>query len=200
MGLEEKIFILDSALLRYYDYNLSSFAFCNIKHLEVGFGNGEFLLNFALQRENECFFGIEYSKKYFLKAQKRFDKYKLKNIKIIYGEAYTLISSIIPDSFFDFIHINFPDPWPKKRHSRRRLLNLDFIKEIERVLKPNGKVFLVSDVFDYFLNSVSNFQKCNLLLEYFSNTPYPERVSKSKYEKEFLRLEKKIFYSVLKKT
>lgn len=200
MVLEEKYVVLDNALLRYYNYNFHFFPQKSITHLEVGFGNGEYLLNFALQKEQEYFFGIEYSKKYFDKAFRKVYKHNVKNIKLLFGEAYTLIYLLIPDNFFDYIHINFPDPWPKKRHMERRLLSLSFINELKRILKNGGKIFFASDVEDYFLNSVYCFEKSGFLINYFSSLPYSERLAKTKYEKEFIRLGKKIFYSVLKKS
>ncbi len=200
MVLEEKYLILNNELLRYYSYDLTKFSKSNIRHLEIGFGNGEYLINSALKKREEFFLGIEYSKKYFQKTVKRIEKYRLGNVKVFYGEAVTLASFLFVDNFFDFIHINFPDPWPKKRHNQRRLINIDFVKELYRILKKDGKVVFVSDFEEYFFNSVSIFKNYNFVIEHLSNESYPERLSKTKYENEFIRVGKKIFYSVLKKS
>ncbi|MCX7991168.1 MAG: tRNA (guanosine(46)-N7)-methyltransferase TrmB [Proteobacteria bacterium] len=201
MELEEKYIALDKSLLRYYSYNIENLSKkMEIKHLEIGFGNGEYILNFSLQKSDEFFLGIEYSKKYFEKTVRRIEKYKLKNVKLLHGEAFALVSFLFPDNYFDFVHINFPDPWPKKRHNERRLININFSLELRRILKDDGKIFFASDFEEYFLNSVSIFKKSGFSLEYLSNSPNPERLSKTKYENEFIREGKKIFYSVLKKS
>jgi tRNA (guanine-N7-)-methyltransferase len=69
----------------------------------------------------------------------------LSNLFIICGEAVTSSKHYIPAHSIEEIFINFPDPWPKNRHRKHRLMCADFVKEIERILMPSGKLTLVTD-------------------------------------------------------
>lgn len=200
MVLEKSPIVLDNPFLRYLSYNLLDIYKNKKIHLEIGFGNGQYIADFAMVKKDEIFFGIEYSKKYFEKAVKRVERYNLSNVKLIFGEALSIISQLFPDKFFDIVHINFPDPWPKKRHRDRRLINADFAIEVRRILKKNGEIFFASDFEEYFINSVSIFENAKLKPIFLSNIPNQERVAKTKYEYEFMASGKKIFYSVLKKS
>ena len=72
-------------------------------------------------------------------------KLKLENIKIFYGNVIELLDELKIDEYFSEIWILFPDPWPKKRHQKRRLINLVFLKKIYDFLKDNGKIFIATD-------------------------------------------------------
>ncbi len=200
MELETNIIILDAPLLRYLEYNLNKTFSREKKHLEIGFGNGQYLIEYAIQKKDEVFLGIEYAKKYFLKAFQRAQRHRVSNVRLIYGEANSILELLFPDELFDVIHINFPDPWPKKRHKERRLINENFVKNLLRVLKKDGIIFFVSDYEEYFINSVSIFRDNGLKVEYLSDIQNRERIAKTKYENDFIRSGKKIFYSVLKKS
>ncbi len=192
--------ILDAVALRYMNYSLKNAFSGKITHLEIGFGNGQYLIDYALNKKDELFFGIEYAKKYFLKAFHKSQRYGLSNIKLIYGEALSVIYFLFPDDFFDLVHINFPDPWPKKRHNPRRLINDIFVNNLSRILKKEGEIYFASDHEEYFINSVTIFQNNGFKTEYISDLPNKDRIAKTKYEKDFIKSSKKIFYSVLKKS
>lgn len=197
MASERAFIVYDQAMLRYLPSDLGRG--WERRQLEIGFGNGEFLVKMAEKFKDELFFGIEYQKKYFYKALKRADVCNVKNVRLFCSEAKSTLHFLFPDNFFDKIHINFPDPWPKKRHAERRLIDEDFVKEIDRILKEGGKVFVASDVEGYFNNIVSLFKKNHFVeLDPSAHFPY-ERPFQTKYEKAFLSANKKIFYSILKK-
>jgi len=191
---------LDIALLRYFNYDVTAFSNYRCNQLEVGFGNGEFLLNMASHFKDCTFYGIEYQKKFFSKALKWAQIKNLKNVKLFCSEAETTLSLLFPDNFFDVIHINFPDPWHKRRHSERRLIDNSFVKELKRVLKNKGKLFFATDVEQYFLNTVSIFAHNKFEMLNWQEYAQIERPFKTKYEKAFLAEGKKIFYLILKKS
>ncbi|GAB4432532.1 MAG: hypothetical protein OHK0040_02560 [bacterium] len=199
MDLERAFIQFDTPLLRYINFDVTKLG-SHINQLEIGFGNGEFLLNMAELFKEHTFFGIEYQKKYFAKALKWAQLRRLPNVKIFCSEAESTLFFIFPDNFFDTIHINFPDPWPKKRHAERRLVNNDFVKALKKVLKKEGKVYIASDVEQYFLNIVSLLTENGFRPLNYEENAKKGRPFKTKYEKAFLKDNKKIFYGCLKKS
>ena len=135
------------------NYNkLSIASFCNIKNLdsydqrilEIGFGTGDILFDNALSNPDKLYIGIEYYKKGIAQLLLKIEKYKIKNLRLYYGDALDFIEKA-HDSFFDDILIMFPDPWPKKKHWKRRFLNSKSVTEISRSLKDKGNIFFFTD-------------------------------------------------------
>lgn len=118
--------------------------------LEIGFGKGLFLLNASQSCPNVNFLGIEILRKYQLYAATRFAKRGLKNVRLVKADARGFLRDHVPDELFQAIHVYFPDPWWKKRHLKRRLFTADFAMQVERILQPGGRFYVVTDVADYF--------------------------------------------------
>ena len=112
--------------------------------LEIGFGTGDILLHNALNFPNNLFVGIEYYKKGIAQLLLNIEKYNLKNIRIFYGDAFDYLK-LVKTNYLDEILIMFPDPWPKRRHWKRRIINKDSVNEISRILKLNGKALFFTD-------------------------------------------------------
>ena len=112
--------------------------------LEIGFGTGDILLHNALNFPNNLFVGIEYYKKGIAQLLLNMEKHNLKNIRLFYGDALDYLK-LAKTNYLDEILIMFPDPWPKRRHWKRRIINKDSVNEISRTLKPNGKVLFFTD-------------------------------------------------------
>ena len=123
----------------------------NLKSLEIGFGTGEKLLQSAISYPDNLFIGIEYYKKGIAQLLLNIEKHKLKNIRLFYGDAFDYLK-LLKTNFLDEVLIMFPDPWPKKRHQKRRLVNGDFLKKIFKILKKNGKFIFSTDNISYFEN------------------------------------------------
>lgn len=165
--------------------------------LEIGFGNGNFLLEMAI-REPECnFIGMDFYHKGIRKIITRIDKLHLKNIRIVYGDAREKLPRLFKDGELGEIYINFPDPWPKKRHIKRRLIKPTFVKLLADKLTPGKEVRLATDSESYALEMLDYFEaetnlKNNIgemaFLDNRENTP------KTKYEKAFIRAGEKIYY------
>ncbi len=196
LGLIKEV---DSAISRYLNWRIFEPFSGFVTHLEIGFGNGEYLINNAITNPDQIFYGVEYNPKYYRKALIKAQKANINNVLFICAEAQTFLNLLVPDNAFDFVHINFPDPWPKKRHLRRRLVNERFAKELYRILKPNGEVYIASDFYEYFLNIVSILTQNEFVKLYFGDKPYLQRVFKTKYEKRFESKGIQIFYAILKK-
>tara|TARA_Y100000590_G_scaffold452259_1_gene595082 strand:- start:65154 stop:65837 length:684 start_codon:yes stop_codon:yes gene_type:complete len=123
--------------------------------LEIGFGSGEHLIYQSINNRNTDFIGAEPFLNGITKTIEEIERYKLKNIKIYNGDAMDLIAKL-SDETLSTIYILFPDPWPKKRHQKRRLVNPQNLREFHRVLKKGGRLYIASDHPDYQYHILMN--------------------------------------------
>jgi tRNA (guanine-N7-)-methyltransferase len=119
-------------------------------HIEIGSGKGTFLLNEAKSRPDENFLGIEWARKYYRYAVDRMGRWGLKNVRIIRTDATAFLTEHIQDNSVDIFHIYFPDPWPKKRHHKRRFICPTNLEQMIRCLKTSGEIRIATDHEDYF--------------------------------------------------
>jgi len=117
---------------------------------EIGIGKGFFLMRSAQCHPDRNYLGIEYARKYLEKARKRIAKRPLPNARLIHGEALDFMREYLGDRSIDVIHLYFPDPWPKKRHHKRRIFNHEFLRESHRVLTDSGDLLVATDHCDYW--------------------------------------------------
>jgi tRNA (guanine-N7-)-methyltransferase len=118
--------------------------------LEIGSGKGTFLLAIAQALPQHNYVGIEYAKQYAEFAADRLRRHNTANARMVLAEATWWVRCHVPDASLAAIHVYFPDPWPKTRHHKRRLIQLPFLKEVHRMLLPGGKLRLVTDHGNYF--------------------------------------------------
>ena len=113
--------------------------------LEIGFGNGEALLAQAQAQPEHYFLGIEVHRPGVGHLLLRLDELGLVNVRVLCADAVTVLRYQLPDAWLDRINIFFPDPWPKKRHHKRRLIQPDFVTLLAKKLKPQGILHLATD-------------------------------------------------------
>ena len=165
--------------------------------LEIGFGMGSFLIEMSAQEPKSNFIGMDFYHKGIRKLMTRIKKLQLENIRMAYGDVRFKLPLLFRDGELETVYINFPDPWPKKRHIKRRLIKPDFVKLIGQKLAPEGQIHLATDSEPY----------ANEMLEYFNSEPMfknqdreegflESRVDfpKTKYEKNFINAGYKIYY------
>ena len=119
-------------------------------HIEIGSGKGTFLLSEATHRPDVDFLGIEWARKYYRHAVDRIGRWGLTNVRIIRTDVAAFLPGHVPDESISCFHIYFPDPWPKKRHHKRRFICTENIEQIIRCLKPGGTVNIATDHQEYF--------------------------------------------------
>jgi len=119
-------------------------------HIEIGTGKGAFLLNQARAHPGDNFLGIEWARKYYRYAVDRIGRWGLTNVRIIRTDAATFLADFIPDNSVDGFHIYFPDPWPKKRHHKRRFICPANLEHLIRCLRTGGQLRIATDHADYF--------------------------------------------------
>ena len=134
-------------------------------NLEIGMGKGQFIANMALQNKDEIFIGVELCKSVLalaIKKIKRFEEennVKLNNLYLMSFDAITITEFFDKDDI-DTLFLNFSDPWPKNRHSKRRLTHENFLKEYVKVIKKGGYIRFKTDnikLFEFSLTSINNF-------------------------------------------
>ncbi|MBN1124812.1 MAG: tRNA (guanosine(46)-N7)-methyltransferase TrmB [Sedimentisphaerales bacterium] len=118
--------------------------------IEIGSGKGTFLLAQARNHPQMDFLGIEWANKYYRYTVDRIGRWGLNNVRMVRIDAATFVREYLSEASVDVFHIYFPDPWPKKRHHKRRFFQGSNISELQRVLKPGGVIQFVTDHSDYF--------------------------------------------------
>lgn len=127
-------------------------------HLEIGMGKGDFIIEMAKTYPNINFIGIEKYESVLVRAVQKLEKEKLKNIKLISYDAINLNDII--DKEITNIYLNFSDPWPKKRHFKRRLTYIDYLKVYDKLFVKDANIILKSDndiFFESSLISLNNY-------------------------------------------
>jgi tRNA (guanine-N7-)-methyltransferase len=118
--------------------------------LEIGSGKGSFLVRQAALTPLVNYIGIEYAKPFYRYAADRCRRHDLNNVRLVNTEAHTFLQLYTPDASFHHIHIYFPDPWPKTRHHKRRIIQEPFLRQAHRALETGGLVSIATDHADYF--------------------------------------------------
>jgi tRNA (guanine-N7-)-methyltransferase len=122
----------------------------NPVELEIGIGKGTFLTDAAKGRPGTNFFGLEYARWFWRYASDRLRRNDCRNVRTARAEAGYFVREFVPDASLAVVHIYFPDPWPKKRHHKRRLIQPAFLLQVQRILEPGGRVQIVTDHEEYF--------------------------------------------------
>lgn len=118
--------------------------------LEIGIGKGTFITQQALARPEVNFLGVEYARWFWRYASDRLRRNGCLNARTVRAEALYFLTEFVPDSSLAVLHVYFPDPWPKKRHHKRRLVQEPFMAQALRVLGAGGRLQVVTDHLDYY--------------------------------------------------
>ena len=120
-------------------------------HLEIGSGKGTFLLNEARAHPELNYLGIEWANEFYRYSVDRIRRWGLTNVRILRADARDVIGRFLPDESIAVLHIYFPDPWPKKRHHKRRFFTPANLRHVLRCLIIGGELRLATDHADYFV-------------------------------------------------
>ncbi len=165
--------------------------------LEIGCGVGDFIVQMAVLHPGINFIALDFYNKGCIKTCKRIDKAGLRNVRVLRAEARSFIEACIPPETLKMVVINCPDPWPKLRHRKRRLVNSGFASYLSRFMQPDADLYFSTDFVDYGLD-VAEFMAVQ---PEFTNQLAPdtfrhtlEGYPVSKYMKRFLELGQPIYY------
>lgn len=131
-------------------------------HLDLGSGNGQFLLQMAQKNKDWNYLGLEIREPLVERANHWKDEFGLTNIYFFHGQAHIVLRPLLeslPIGVLQFVSINFPDPWFKRRHHKRRLVTPELVQTLATYLPPQGKVFIQTDVEELSKNICSLFSK-----------------------------------------
>ena len=113
--------------------------------LDIGFGDGEALVTTAARYPHIDYLGVEIHEPGVGHLLILLERARLENVRVIMRDAVEVIECMLPDSSFDAVNLFFPDPWPKKRHHKRRLVQPTFVAECARILRPGGLLHVATD-------------------------------------------------------
>ena len=156
-------------------------------HVELGTGKGEFITQIAERNPQINFIGLEVEATCVLAAARKVREKNLSNVKLIVFDVSN-IAEIFSAREVDRLYINFCDPWPKKRHAKRRLTNIKFLELYKKILKVGGEIFFKTDnrgLFDY---SLEQFAEAGFEVRDVTNDLHADEPSeniRTEYENKF---------------
>jgi tRNA (guanine-N7-)-methyltransferase len=113
--------------------------------IEIGSGKGTFLVQQAALALDRNFIGIEWAGEFFRYAADRVRRHALANVRLVHADATTFLRWRVPTGLVSVVHLYFPDPWPKTRHHKKRMVRDDVLASIHRILRLGGELRVVTD-------------------------------------------------------
>jgi len=173
-------------------------------HIEIGTGKATFLIVQAQRQPHVNFLGIERANKYYRYAVDRIGRWGLTNVRMIRTDAASFLADFVPDNCIDCFHIYFPDPWPKRRHHKRRFLCTTNIKQLLRCLKTGGTIRIATDYADYFqqIRKLIDDEKDRLEEIKFIPTAcaQPGELTGTNYERKYIKERRQVHTVAVRKT
>ncbi len=159
--------------------------------LEIGFGNGESFVKMAKNAPDTLFIGAEVHRPGVGHALMLANKEGVNNIRIIEYDAVAFIEKMLPDDCIDRVQVFFPDPWHKKRHFKRRLIQAEFCKKLQRIMKTGAILHIATDWVPYAEHCVEVINELDFLENTATNGDYvekPEYRPLTKFEQRGVKL------------
>lgn len=150
---------------------------------EIGSGDGSFTLQYALAHPGTNIVALERLLGRISKLDRKGHRAGLKNLRLLRAEAAYVLEYLLPPGRLDAIHVYFPDPWPKKRHHKNRLISEPFPPLAERLLKAEGVVYLRTDNVEYFEQMLEVFDRVVGFER--TETPEPLKALVTDFEQQF---------------
>jgi len=142
--------------------------------LEIGFGSGLATASIASENPEKNYLGIEVHRPGIGRLLWEIQNKRILNIKIIEHDAVQVLEKMIPSLSLDAVHVFFPDPWPKKKHRKRRLIQRPFTEKLADCLKQGGYLYMVTDSEDYAFYALEELSACNILKNNYEGFAPPQ--------------------------
>jgi len=157
--------------------------------LEIGFGMGETTQKIALARPDDNFLGVEVFNAGVGSLLRRIEESGLQNLRIVQHDAVEVVRDMIAPDTLAGVHVYFPDPWPKKRHHKRRLIQPPFVALLASRIKPGGYLHCATDWQEYAVQMLEVLNAEPLLRNTVADyAPRPDYRPQTKFETRGLRL------------
>ena len=130
--------------------------------MEIGYGMGEATWQIAKANPAINYLGVEVHMPGVGKLMAKLNEFEVTNVKLIERDVFEVFHFMISDGALDGVHLYFPDPWPKKRHFKRRIVNQRFIAEVATKLKPGGFIHIATDWVPYAEWITEQFAEANI--------------------------------------
>jgi tRNA (guanine-N7-)-methyltransferase len=172
-------------------------------NLEIGVGGGEFFLEMGRRHPDENFVGLDIASRYLRRAARKSQRQGLHHLRFLSTEAKVCLYELFGHETIQNVYVNFPDPWPKKSHERRRLFDERFVGLLEDRLIPGGFIYLGTDVPAYAEQAHQVLSASTILT---NNYPTPWLNDRgwtglqTKYEAKWSEMGKELFYLAFSKT
>ncbi len=154
--------------------------------IEIGMGKGDFIIGMAKQNPNVNFIGIEMYDSVIVRAVQKLENESIPNLKLIRMDANEI--NEVFDKEIDVIYLNFSDPWPKERHSKRRLTSHNLFKKYDTLFKNDKKIYQKTDNIDLFAFSIQSLSTYGYTLKNVTLDLYNNMIEgnvATEYEKRF---------------
>ncbi|MDD7897675.1 tRNA (guanosine(46)-N7)-methyltransferase TrmB [Metamycoplasma hyosynoviae] len=189
-------------ILKNSEYNITNFPF-NVEEnsiLEIGMGKGKMITEMAFENPNNNYIGIEKYSTVALSAMKKAVALNLNNFKIMIGDAKSILELF--NGKFNTIWLTFSDPWPKKRHFKRRLVYREFLLLFKQVLRDNGTIYFKSDNDGLYEFALEELNAINAKIIFntndFHNSNFNIKNYLTEYEEKFKNKGKNINFIAFK--
>jgi tRNA (guanine-N7-)-methyltransferase len=170
------------------------------RSLEIGFGNGDTLVELARRHPDEDFIGAEVHRPGVGRLLNALETGGLTNVRVACEDAVQLCATRLPDACLDAVLVYFPDPWPKKRHHKRRLLQSEFAALLAARLKPGGRLHFATDWKDYAEQALAVLSACPALANTAAGyVPRPAERPETRFEQRGLKLGHEVFDLVFRR-
>jgi tRNA (guanine-N7-)-methyltransferase len=180
--LLDKFLFIPSHYDRHSEYDISSFEkiFDNNNPINIEYcsGNGQWIVDHAKNNLNTNWVAVE---KKFDRARKiwvKLHNMQIKNLLVVYGDGLTFSKYYLKDSSVSTFFIHFPDPWPKLKHKKNRIISDEFVNQLSRILVLNGEGVIVSDDFPTIENTIDHMLKNLSFKSFFEHPYYQEKIEK----------------------
>ena len=163
-------------------------------HLEIGVGKGDFIIGMAKKYPNINFIGIEVQDSVIVRAVKKLNQEELTNVKLMNVDAKKL--NDIVDHEIEVLYLNFSDPWPKKRHAKRRLTSEEFLKIYDNIFIKDAHIIQKTDNIGLFAYSIEELVKHGYIFNKVSLDLANEDIDNvlTEYEQKFMKKDERINY------
>ena len=172
-------------------------------NIEIGSGRGTFLVNEAKAQPEVNFLGIERASRYYRYSVDRIGRWGLTNVRIIRTDASTFLAEYVGEYCVDCFHIYFPDPWPKKRHHKRRFLSETNLGHLIRTLRTGGEIRIATDYLEYFeqiRNLLAGRSDVLRVIEFFPTAGAGEgEFTGTNFERKYLKENREVFTIAVRK-